>query len=89
MVGENSRDNDLTINIVREKKLTNMRMATKEAFVSLKPPRLLSLEMALEHIEADEIVEVTPTNFRIRKMLLDESARQRIARVAKKAAQQV
>ena len=89
VVGENNRDNDLTINIVREKKLTNMRMATKEAFVALKGTKQMSLEAALEHIEADEIVEVTPEAFRIRKIMLDESARQRVARVAKKAAANV
>ena len=89
VIGEHSRDNDLTVNIVREKKLTNMRMSTKEAFVALKAPKQMSLEMALEHIESDELVEVTPAAFRIRKKILEESARQREARTAKKAAQGV
>jgi len=86
VVGENNRENDLPINVVREKKLTNMRMSTKEAFVALKAPRRMSLEMALEHIEADELVEVTPTAFRLRKMILDESARRRAERTQKKTA---
>jgi GTP-binding protein len=86
VIGENNRDNDLTVNIVREKKLTNMRMANKEAFVTLKAPRQMSLEMALEYIEADELVEVTPVAFRIRKIMLNESARQKVARSAKKTA---
>ncbi|MFG0257005.1 MAG: translational GTPase TypA [Phycisphaerales bacterium JB043] len=82
IVGEHNRDNDLPVNIVREKKLTNIRSSTKEAFVTLKAPRRLSLEGALEYIESDELVELTPESLRLRKRLLDENARKRASREA-------
>ncbi len=83
VVGEHNRDNDLPVNIVREKHLTNIRAASKEATVTLKAPRRLSLEAALEYIEDDELVEVTPTAVRLRKRILDEGARRRAERQAK------
>ena len=83
IVGEHNRDNDLTVNITRLKHLTNIRAASKEATVVLKAPRKLSLEAALEYIEDDELVEVTPTSTRLRKKILEESMRTRADRQAK------
>jgi GTP-binding protein len=80
VVGENSRDNDLGVNVTREKKLTNMRSAGADKNVPLKAPVKLSLEMALEYIEDDELVEVTPETFRMRKIFLKESDRKRLER---------
>ncbi|MGE3780730.1 MAG: translational GTPase TypA [Pirellulaceae bacterium] len=80
IVGENSRDNDLVVNPVKEKKLTNIRAAGSDENVILKPPRRMSLEAALEYIEDDELVEVTPTQIRLRKILLKEADRRRGAR---------
>jgi GTP-binding protein len=80
IVGEHNRDNDLTINVTRLKHLTNMRAAGKDATVVLKAPRKISLEYALEYIEDDELVEVTPKSIRIRKKILDESMRKRSER---------
>jgi len=82
IVGENARDNDLTVNPCREKKLTNIRAAGSDENVILKPPRELSLEAALEYIEDDELVEITPQNIRLRKILLRESDRRRQDRSA-------
>jgi GTP-binding protein len=67
IVGENSRPNDLDVNITREKKQTNMRASTAEEGLRLIPPRILSLEQAIEFINADELVEVTPHHLRLRK----------------------
>jgi GTP-binding protein len=80
IVGENARDNDLVVNPCREKKLTNMRASGSDENVILKPPRQLSLEAALEYIEDDELVEITPQSIRLRKMLLTESDRRRFNR---------
>ncbi|MFM9116104.1 MAG: translational GTPase TypA [Planctomycetota bacterium] len=77
IVGENSSDNDLPVNPTREKKLTNMRASGSDENILLKPPRDMSLENALEYIEDDEMVEVTPTQVRIRKILLKENDRRR------------
>ncbi len=82
IVGENARDNDMTVNPCREKKLTNVRAAGSDENVILKPPRDLSLEAALEYIEDDELVEVTPESIRLRKVTLSESARRRQSRSA-------
>src|SRR5262249_54272430 len=82
VVGEHCRDNDLPVNVTREKKLTNMRAAGAEKNVALKPPRQMSLEMALEYIEEDELVEVTPNSIRLRKVWLKEADRRKIARHA-------
>jgi GTP-binding protein len=82
IVGEHCRDNDLPVNVCREKKLTNVRAATAEKTILLKPPRQLSLELALEYIEEDELVEITPKAVRLRKIHLKESERKRLARQA-------
>jgi len=83
IVGEHNRDNDLTVNITRAKQLTNFRAASKDATVVLKAPRKLSLEQALEYIEDDELVELTPTSIRMRKKILEESMRKRSERQSK------
>jgi GTP-binding protein len=80
IVGEHCRDNDLPVNVCREKKLTNIRASTAEKSILLKPPRQLTLELALEYIEEDELVEVTPKAIRLRKIYLKESERKRWAR---------
>ncbi len=71
MIGERNRNGDLTVNITKEKKLTNMRSSTSEATVVLRPPRPLSLDQAIEFIAEDELVEITPESMRLRKMELD------------------
>ncbi len=75
IVGENNRDHDLDVNITKEKKLTNMRSSTSDQTVVLKTPRLLSLDEAIEFIAEDELVEVTPGSFRMRKMEMDQNKR--------------
>jgi GTP-binding protein len=77
IVGENSRDGDMVVNPVREKKLTNMRASGSDENILLKPPRELTLEAALEYIEDDEYVEVTPKIVRLRKIGLTEADRKR------------
>jgi GTP-binding protein len=75
IVGENSRDADLDVNIVKEKKLTNMRASSADEAIRLVPPRLLNLEQALEFIRDDEFVEVTPKSIRLRKKILKSNMR--------------
>jgi GTP-binding protein len=75
MIGENSRDVDLDVNVVREKKLTNMRASTADEAMRLVPYRELSLEQALEFIREDELVEVTPASIRMRKKVLESNRR--------------
>jgi GTP-binding protein len=82
IVGEHCRENDLPVNVCREKKLTNMRAAGSDKNILLKPPRELTLEIALEYIAEDELVEVTPTALRLRKRLLTETDRKRAQRRA-------
>lgn len=82
IVGENARENDLTVNPCREKKLTNVRAAGSDENIILKPPRALFLEAALEYIEEGELVEITPKSIRLRKMSLRESDRRRQVRAA-------
>jgi GTP-binding protein len=77
IVGEHGKQADITVNITRQKKLTNIRSSTQEATVTLKAPRLLSLEAALEYIEDDELVEVAPQSVRLRKRWLRETDRRR------------
>lgn len=77
VVGENARDNDLVVNPTKEKKLTNIRASGSDENIILKPPRQLFLEAALEYIEDDELVEVTPKVIRLRKVHLRESDRRR------------
>ena len=78
IVGENSRGEDMDVNVAKEKKLTNMRSSTAEELVRLPPPRNLSLEQALEFISDDEAVEVTPKTVRLRKAVLPATDRARI-----------
>ncbi|WP_406312470.1 translational GTPase TypA [Streptosporangium sp. NBC_01639] len=85
IVGENSRSDDMDVNITKEKKLTNMRSSTADVTETLIPPRQLSLEQALEFIREDECVEITPETVRIRKVVLDAAARGRSAARAKRA----
>ena len=75
IVGENSRPDDLNVNIVKEKKLTNMRASTADEAIRLVPPRLLNLEQAIEFINDDEFVEVTPKSIRLRKRILKANKR--------------
>ena len=77
VVGEHSRPGDLVINLTRTKKLTNMRASGSDDKLKLIPPKRFSLEEALEYIQADEYVEVTPVNLRLRKILLREAERKR------------
>ncbi len=80
IVGENSRKRDMWVNPTREKKLTNMRAAAADDVYQIHPPRIMSLEMALEFIEDNELVEVTPKSIRLRKRLLTEGENVRAAR---------
>jgi GTP-binding protein len=82
IVGVHSRDNDLVVNALREKKLTNIRAAGSDENIILTPPIKLSLEQALEFIDEDELVEVTPNSLRVRKRFLKESDRKRSERAA-------
>ena len=79
IVGENSRANDLDVNICKEKKLTNMRASTADEAIRLIPPRKLGLEQAIEWINDDELVEVTPKAIRLRKRVLAANMRPRKA----------
>ena len=80
IVGENSREHDLAVNPTKEKKLTNIRTSNSDDNIILKPPRELTLEGALEYIEEDELVEVTPSQIRLRKIRLTEADRRRYGR---------
>ena len=82
IIGENSRDNDLDVNPIKTKKLTNIRAAGKDDAILLTPPRRMSLEEALEFINEDELVEVTPKAIRIRKRILDHNLRKRSEKTA-------
>jgi GTP-binding protein len=86
VVGENARADDMDINPTKEKKLNNIRSSTAEIVEKLIPPRMLSLEQALEEIAEDECVEVTPTSVRMRKVELDQTTRGRMAKRAKSGA---
>jgi GTP-binding protein len=85
IVGENARSDEMDVNIIKEKKLTNMRAAGSDNTERLVPPRPMSLEQALEFIADDECVEVTPHNVRLRKVVLDQSIRGRARSNAKHA----
>lgn len=80
VIGEHSRDNDLDVNPIKSKHLTNMRASGSDDAIKLVPPRELTLERALEWIEDDEILEITPLNIRIRKKYLDPTQRKRMAK---------
>lgn len=85
IVGENTRDNDLTINLTRAKQATNVRSATKDQTVTTKKPRIMSLEEALQYLDEDEYCEVTPESIRLRKKILDKNERERIQKKKKLA----
>ncbi len=85
VVGEHCKDNDIVVNLCREKKLNNIRSATKETFTKMIPPRIMSLEEALEYVDEDELVEVTPKSIRLRKGMLKEKDRKRKERAAERA----
>jgi GTP-binding protein len=85
VVGENNKDSDLDVNVCREKKLTNIRAAGRDENVKLAPPHVMSLEEALEYIEDDELLEVTPKNLRLRKRSLSQIERKKQDRKAAKA----
>jgi GTP-binding protein len=84
IVGENSRSDDLDVNAVKEKHLTNHRSSTADELVRLVPPRKLSLDQALEFLREDECIEVTPAIVRLRKVALDQTSRVKLARAAKR-----
>jgi GTP-binding protein TypA/BipA len=86
IVGENSRSDDLDVNAVKEKHLTNHRSSTADELVRLVPPRKLSLDQALEFLREDECIEVTPSAVRLRKVALDQTSRVKAARAAKRGA---
>jgi GTP-binding protein len=75
IIGENSRTEDMNVNIVKEKKLTNMRSSTADEAIRLVPPRLLNLDQAIEFIKEDEFVEVTPKSIRLRARILKANQR--------------
>ena len=75
LIGENSRNDDMDVNPTKEKKLTNIRSSTAEEFVRLTPPLRMTLEAALEYLNEDESVEVTPRAVRLRKVVLQASER--------------
>ena len=75
MIGENSRDNDLDVNVTKEKKQTNMRASSADEAIRLVPPHIMGLELAIEFINDDELVEVTPKNIRLRKRILASNLR--------------
>ncbi len=80
VVGENARDEDLDVNVCKAKHLTNMRASGSDEAIVLTPPREMTLEFALEYIGPDELVEVTPSNLRIRKRILDQEERRKTRR---------
>ena len=80
IIGEHSRPNDLDVNPIKGKQLTNVRSSGADEAIKLVPPRSLNLERALEWIEEDELVEVTPINIRVRKRYLDPTVRKRMSK---------
>jgi len=84
IVGEHSRENDLTVNVTRGKQLTNMRTSSSDGITKLAPARQFTLEQALEYIADDELVEITPQSIRMRKRVLNEGERKRAARASAK-----
>jgi GTP-binding protein len=84
IVGENSRADDMDVNITKEKQQTNIRSSTADSFEKLIPPRRLSLEQCLEFCREDECVEVTPETVRLRKVVLNQNDRAKIASRARR-----
>ena len=87
IVGAHSRGNDLDVNPLKAKQLTNIRTTSKDEAVRLTPPILMTLEQAIAYIDDDELVEVTPKSIRLRKRHLDAHARKRLARAAEAEAE--
>ncbi|NQD51245.1 translational GTPase TypA, partial [Bacillus altitudinis] len=85
IVGEHNRENDLVVNVSRMKQQTNVRSATKDQTVSMKKPRIMSLEESLEYLNEDEYCEVTPESIRLRKKILDKNEREKAAKKKKLA----
>ncbi|MDP2753400.1 MAG: translational GTPase TypA [Nitrospirota bacterium] len=85
IIGENSRENDLDVNVTKEKKLTNMRASNADDALQLIPPRIMSLEQAIEFIKEDELVEVTPGSVRLRKKILEANKRHHDKKTMKEA----
>lgn len=81
IIGQHSRDNDLEVNPIKGKQLSNMRTTSKDEAIKLTPPRILTLEQAIAYIETDELVEITPKNIRLRKKYLDSNERKRQAKI--------
>ena len=77
IIGENSRENDLTVNITKAKQMTNVRSATKDQTAVIKTPRILTLEESLEFLNDDEYMEVTPESIRLRKQILNKAEREK------------
>jgi GTP-binding protein len=84
IIGEHSREGDLDVNPCKEKKLTNVRASGSDEAIRLTPPTKLNLEQAIEYIEDDELVEVTPLNIRLRKKYLDPNERKKMSRILAK-----
>ena len=82
VIGEHSRGNDLEVNVLKGKQLTNIRAAGKDEAVRLTPPRKMTLEQAIAYIEDDELVEVTPKSIRLRKRFLESEDRKRAKKQA-------
>ena len=80
VIGEHTRGNDITVNVTKAKQLTNMRASGSDDKASIAPPKIFSLEEALEYIKEDEYVEVTPKAMRLRKILLNEVDRKRASK---------
>jgi GTP-binding protein len=85
IVGEHSRENDLVVNISKTKHATNVRSATKDQTVTMKKPRIMSLEESLEYLNEDEYCEITPESIRLRKKILDKNEREKAAKKKKLA----
>jgi GTP-binding protein len=88
IVGENARTGDMDVNAAKEKKLSNMRTTASDEMIMLEPPRPVTLELALEYIEDDELIEVTPSSVRLRKRALGSTERRKLARSARSAAEE-
>ena len=87
IVGESARPDDIDVNAAKEKRLTNMRTTASDEMIILEPPRLITLELALEYIEDDELIEVTPASLRLRKRALGATERRKLARNARAEAE--
>ncbi len=87
IVGEHTRENDITVNITKVKQATNIRSANKDQTATMKKPRIMTLEESLEYLNEDEYCEVTPESIRLRKKILDKSERERVTKKKKLADQ--